>query len=254
MLGIGFRAPAFVTGDMLMDAQKHFCEVWPREGVGFLGATGFKSVPNVSDDPENTFIIPPEAWTDYEADHGPVLAVLHSHPKTPPVPSSADMQGQIDSAVPWGILQSSAEGCSDPTWFGDQLEPLPLIGRQFVHGVADCYSMIRDWFWQEKGIRLPDYPRDAEWWHKGGDLYSAFFGHAGFSVVPGGIEAVQPGDVFLMKLRSKVINHGGVYTGDGLILHHIEGYLSHHVPLNLWGNHVEFWVRHKALADSPGTP
>jgi len=245
MAGIGFRAPPFVTGQMILDAERHFASVWPEEGVGFLLATGFKPVANIAENKETHFAIAPAEWLLAE---GPILAILHSHPRTDPVPSEADMRSQIDSNVPWGVMQSSAEGCSDPTWFGDQLEPLPLLGRPFVHGVADCFALVRDYFRQTHGIILPDQPRDQDWFKKGQDFY-AFYRDWGFSPVEteSDFANIRPGDCFLMKLRSPVLNHAGIYTGDGLILHHLEGYLSHHVPLHTWASHVALWVRHASL-------
>jgi cell wall-associated NlpC family hydrolase len=48
----------------------------------------------------------------------------------------------------------------------------PLVGRQFAHGVLDCYSLVRDFHARELGIPLSEYERQDDWWSHGQDLYS----------------------------------------------------------------------------------
>lgn len=45
------------------------------------------------------------------------------------------------------------------------------IGRKFVHGSTDCYSLVRDFYKNEFGIELTDYARAEFWWNKGQNLY-----------------------------------------------------------------------------------
>ena len=47
----------------------------------------------------------------------------------------------------------------------------PLLERPFIHGSWDCYGLIRDWYLQERGISLPDFPREDNWWTRGVTLY-----------------------------------------------------------------------------------
>jgi cell wall-associated NlpC family hydrolase len=91
-----------------------------------------------------------------------------------------------------------------------------------------------------------EQPRDNLWWETGEDLYMRDFEKGGFTKLD--VDPQRPdlkvGDVFLFKLRSKVANHAGVYIGNGLIFHHVQGYTSHRAPLNLWGRNVECWLRY----------
>lgn len=101
----------------------------------------------------------------------------------------------------------------------------PLIGAEYEHAVTDCYGLVRRWYWQERGVLLPDFPRSPEWWDHGGDLFRENFREAGFvaaALVP------DVGDVLLMPIasRSGVPNHAAVYVGGDLILHHLPKQLS----------------------------
>ena len=77
---------------------------------------------------------------------GSAQMILHSHPNGPVFPSRPDMEGQIATAVPWGIIALDEERIGDPEIWGDQLPVVPLLGRSFMHGIRDCYSLIRDTF------------------------------------------------------------------------------------------------------------
>ena len=73
-----------------------------------------------------------------------------------PEPSQADRVACEATALPWFIV-------SFPSGHWTELRPqgyaAPLVGREWSHGVLDCYSLIRDWYAQERGIDLPDFPR-----------------------------------------------------------------------------------------------
>lgn len=232
--------------EWLYEAKQYLLACHPLEGCGVFGATGFKPVENVHPDPTQAFEMHPDVWLGEE-----ILAVIHNHPDGNPFPSKADMEQQIVSAVPWGVCKTTATECTDPIWFGDQLPRAPLLGRQFVYGVYDCYSLIRDWYLLERGILLDEFPRDWGWWETGEcSMYEEGFRKAGFEVIDPATEELQVGDVFLAKLRYSITNHGGVYVGDGAILHHIQNSLSRRTPLNTWAHLIQQWVRYKGATNA----
>lgn len=162
----------------------------------------------------NEFVIDPADWAQAE-DAGHIAMVVHSHVGLPPNPSQADLVGIESTQLPWLIINM-------PTGQHTITEPsgyvADLIGRQFVHGVLDCYSLIRDYYLQELGIRLKDYDRDHEWWRKDQNLYRENFADAGFQQVR--LEDLREHDVILMRLGSTKDNHGAIYLGHNQILHH----------------------------------
>ncbi|MDE9456052.1 NlpC/P60 family protein, partial [Xenorhabdus bovienii] len=103
----------------------------------------------------------------------------------------------------------------------------PLLGRPFVHGIWDCYAIVRDWYRLERNIDIPDFERSDGWWDRGENLYMKNYVSAGFVECSG---ELQIGDVIIMQVQANEPNHAGVYIGDGLMLHHMYGQLSNKVP------------------------
>jgi cell wall-associated NlpC family hydrolase len=276
--GLGQRAPSWVTYTMVQDAMLHFRSCYPDEGCGVFKASGFVPLPNVADqhrddqgavlDPRLAFVIDPAAWADQDSSNDPVLAVVHSHTNGAEMPGRADMAGQAQTGVPWAIFVTDGDVVGEPIWFGDQLAILPLFERPFVHGISDCYSLIRDAYrlgraalrddslppdhriygWPHEPVTLLMAERDDNWWDNGQNLYDENWQRAGFVSIAAGAGALptelQVGDVFLARVRSPVVNHGGLYVGNGLILHHVAGYNSHRTVLNLWQSRIERWLRY----------
>lgn len=203
-------------------AAEHARAEFPREACGLVvirkGREVYRPCVNRAIGDEHFMI----AAEDYAAaeDEGTIVGVFHSHPYAPAEPSEADLVSCERSGVEWHIL-------SLPNDVWHSFKPSgyvpPLEGRQFCHGVLDCYSIVRDWYRQERGIVLKDYVRRDDWWERGESLYLDNFCDAGFVDNHG---ELVPGAVLLMQIGASVPNHAAVYLGDGLILHHLHGRLS----------------------------
>lgn len=201
----------------------HATEQAPKECCGLVvisnGKQKYIPCKNLGVGTDN-FVLDP---IDYDkADTaGEIVAVIHSHPNMSAKPSQADLVACEASGLPWFIL-----GYPSMVW--EYLEPngyvAPLVGRQWTHGILDCYSIIKDWYMQEQCIELPDFERFDEWWLKGQNLYLDNILKVGFK--PINQDQLQKGDVILMAIGSSVPNHGALYLGDGIILHHIQNRLS----------------------------
>lgn len=235
--------------------EQHFDQIraealaaYPHEAVWLITADGHcKHVNNTAADPATTFAVSKRQMT--EAHKRGLVAVVHSHPDGPDCPSEADMRGQLDTGVPWGIISTDGTNTTVPFFWGGDTPLAPLEDRPFRHGVTDCYSLIRDWYQQELSIDLPEFPRDWEWWFAGGDLYSEGLEAAGFMRVEQ--SDAQRGDMFFCQIRSDVPNHGGIYLGDGLAFHHLTAAHPHDPtrmpktePIHRWLNFVTAFYRH----------
>lgn len=231
--------------------KKHAIECFPEEMCGIITAGVFLALENIAEDPKKDFEIRQSDIIEY-LKLGKVQAIVHSHPLTtmenPSCPSKQDMISQVSSGISWGVVDTDGVNAKDPYWWGDHLFDESLIGKEFRSGVNDCYSLIRKYYKQRKNITIPEFPRNDIWWDEGENLYIEGFEKAGFFRIDK--EDLQDGDVILGKVRSSIINHGGVIInnkedGYGLILHHLPKRLSRREPANAWINRAEIFLRHK---------
>jgi cell wall-associated NlpC family hydrolase len=235
--------PAWVTDDIVRAAQAHAMREFPKEACGLVTKSkGYVPCENVHPDPINYFMMNPSDWIE----NPDTVGLLHSHTNGNYAPGADDMESQIATGCAWGIIVATADSASTPLWWGGDTPQAPLLGRQFIHGIYDCYALIRDWYQQERGVTLKDYPRDNMWWEKPGEALYNNFQDAGFYQIPTDPTGIAVGDVFIMKVRSAVENHGGLYVGNGLILHHVGGHLSLTSPASQWMRLVTRWVRYGA--------
>ena len=190
-----------------------------RECCGLIlrlpcGSEAYRRCGNASEEPEEHFQLREEDWIEAERT-GEVLAVCHSH-QGAAMPGPADLEACAEHGLPWHILGSDALQRIDP-------EPVPLLERPFVYGWSDCYSLVRDWFWATRAVRLPDFPREEKFWETGHSPYVEQFAACGFREV----SDLMPGDALLMAIgESPIPNHAAVYLGEGRILHHLFDQLS----------------------------
>ena len=196
----------------------------PKEMCGLIhvvkGRKRFYACSNIAATPDEHFVMDPADYAAAE-DLGEIVAVVHSHPTTRPVPSAADQISCNNTGLPWVIVNPKTEewgGC-EPTAF-----ELPYVGREFAFGVVDCYSLCRDWYKREMGLELDDFPRRDRFWERGENLYLNSYSSQGFRRIP--FEDLAYGDAILMQLGSELPNHAAIYLGDQQILHHVQGRLS----------------------------
>ena len=138
---------------------------------------------------------------------------------------------------------------SEPFYWGDDIPIPPFEGRQFRHGPSgsdnrgDCYALIRDWYQVNLNIKLPPGYRDDQCWSQGKDLYRDNFKMAGFYQVE--LDDIRIGDVVLAHVMSGTTNHGGIYIGNSLVLHHLSRRLSRTEPILRWQHLITMVLRHK---------
>lgn len=207
----------------------------PNESCGLVIGDDYVPCANLSDTPAESFriadAIVADAWQS-----GRLGAIIHSHPEGMDCPSRADMEQQAAADIPWGIVVLSKVHGPSVFFFGDCLPIAPYEGRVFRHGTADCYALVRDWYRQERQLALPLTPRDPDWWDKGQNVIADTIlagSFPGFEALAANA-ALEHGDVLLFQVGARVINHTGIYMGNGLVLHHLTRRLSRIDVLGPW--------------------
>ena len=207
-----------------VEALEHAKAESPKESCGLVavvkGRKRYFACRNLAETPSEHFVLDPLQYAEIE-DKGEIVAVIHSHPVTNHEPSQADQVACEKSGLPWFVVNPQTEqwGYCEPKGF-----ELPYVGREFVFGLVDCYSLCRDWYQREMNLQLRDYQRRDRFWLRGENLYLDNFAKEGFREVSQ--TDLQWGDAILMQLSSPLPNHAAIYLGDQLILHHCQGRLS----------------------------
>lgn len=143
------------------DILAHARQCAPAESCGYVVRTaqGERYFPceNLSAEPTMYFRISPEDYLNAR-NRGDIVALVHSHPDGKPCLSSADRTLQIQSGLDWWLV------CDNRI---HKFRCVPhLTGRQFEHGVTDCYTLFRDAY-HLAGIDMPDFDREDDWWSQG---------------------------------------------------------------------------------------
>lgn len=239
--------------EYLEQIRQEAIEAYPREAAWAITKAGIRRLRNQAGDPENFVVI--GARETAAAVKAGFLGFVHSHTNGKHYPSKADMEGQVASGVPWGIVLTDGVGASMIRWWGgttaEQVES--LTDRTFCHGATDCYSAVRDYYLVTYGILLPEYPRGWEWWlEPGQDLIREGFAAAGFSPIT---DSPRPGDLWFANLRCERMNHCGVLLENGLTYHQpgagtpvVSSKKACIQPIYRYLPHVALWVRHRDLA------
>ena len=210
-----------VIDDIRADAAARY----PEESCGFVVDDQYLPQVNIvteADHRRAAFRIAAEAWVKYGK---AIQAVVHSHPDGHASPSGADMMQQSQSGLPWGVVASHATGTGLLHWWGPGAPVAPLMDRYFVHGIHDCFGFGRDWFREKRGVEIPDFARDWDWWRgrgvgaDGKGLYLEKFREAGFEKI--GWRDAGPGDVLLVSIKSEHPNHCMICEGNQTIVHHL---------------------------------
>lgn len=218
---------------------EHAKNSYPKESCGvIINDIEYMPCNNLAVDPDQFYIDPKDIVNATKK--GKITAYVHSHPDGVAELSEAD-KAQIGlHGLPWVI-------CAYPSGEINTFQPVkykaPLVGREYFHGLQDCYALVRDYYSRECGIELKDYDRNNLWWENKNNpsLYLENFTDEGFVEIPLDSPAKQH-DAYICRVgRTEHPNHAIIFLGENgklisedtpnivgnsLILHHPYGRLS----------------------------
>lgn len=186
-------------------APNEMCGVIVRNEQGIF----FVEVANAHDNPKEHFKLRAQELA-YIEDNNEILAIAHSHPRHSAALSAMDEYSSHLHNKPFVVVAHDGE----VVWH-EVSKPLPLLGRDYVHDVIDCFAIVRDYYARELGIEISDFERKDGWWRDPASpsLYLENFAKEGFVEVDK--SDLKRHDVLLVRLGETAhVNHALIFLGD----------------------------------------
>ena len=199
---------------------------YPHEAVMAYWADGsWQEFANVHSKPKGAWMVSEADEAHLEAN--PPLVLVHSHPSGCAEPSDLDTLQQIKSGYVWAVMAVQGDGttpdsCGELNYWGDGAPHAPLLGRTYLWGVRDCYTVVQAFFAQH-GIHIPavprirnalSYPPSHKWAF---DPFGYWIGKQGLWREIDAWDA-EPGDVLTYRLSHHFHDHCAVVLGEGKYL------------------------------------
>jgi len=200
---------------------KYAKEQAPKEACGLLaiikGKETFWPCKNLAEGKFEFFMLDPDDWAECE-DTGEVIGVIHSHPVGAATPSDNDKAACEHLGFPYYIYSIEHDHWElfEPTGW----KAPSLIGRKFIWGKYDCWSVVTDYLKEHKKIEIPYWNRPKK--------IKDFINNPEFEfalpklnfVKQSNHKDIKTGDVLLFQSVTGNLDHVAVYIGDNMILNH----------------------------------
>jgi cell wall-associated NlpC family hydrolase len=134
----------------------------------------------------------------------------------------------------------------------DDLKYHQLTGRAFTGiGNDDCFALSIQFFKDNFGIEITDYPRPNDWESDELNLIELLYEREGFDkITDWKAKDLRPGDVLCMAVGERNPNHLAIFVGNNTIVHHLYGRLSRTDDLrDFWLHQTCFILRHPDVPD-----
>ena len=224
--------------------REHAMSLPDQEVCGLIAADKYWPCKNTHPSPSQFFAIAAKDYARIER-KGPIQGIFHSHIDRQSKFSAEDVKGCKASQTPWVLFCLGTSEWS----YADASGNAPFLGRPWVYGIYDCYSLFRDFYKREFNIQLADYNRGAEfeWASPEWRMFEKNVKDQGFIEVE---SAERKGDMLLMQLQSPFPNHTGVLINPSrnIFYHHLlDRFSEENVYGGYWAKHTNKVLRHKEL-------
>ena len=214
--------------------KKYAKEQAPDEACGLLaiikGKETFWPCKNLAEGKFEFFILDPDDWAECE-DQGEILGVIHSHPTGPATPSDNDKAACEHLGFPYYIYSIEHDHWEffEPSGW----KAPSLIGRKFIWGKYDCWSIVTDWYEQNLQIKIPYLKRTKKIKDFSDNPYFEKALKDRNFIKQNTNNNFKVGDILLFQSITGNLDHVALYIGDMMILNHNLRSLSCREPFNL---------------------
>lgn len=231
---------------MTSDYKAYFISKYPEEAAGYLKDGKFYELENLAEGDKRTECSVHPSFLLNDPD-----VFVHSHTTGWCIqpddfdarsPSYQDLKSQAETGIEWAIATTDGETCSDLLYWGNPKNRPPLLGRDFIYNLQDCFALLQDHLYSELGVSIPTVPRNKFWHEEGQNLVQDHFRELGFTEVE--LNDLQPNDVLLYAVRDPVVRHIGIYLGNNQVLSHWYNRLSAIENYGTWAKYVKLAVRY----------
>ena len=217
------------------ESFKQYAKKQPlEEACGLLaiikGKETFWPCKNLAEGKFEFFILDPDDWAECE-DQGEILGVIHSHPTGPATPSDNDKAACEHLGFPYYIYSMEHDHweCIEPSGW----KAPSLIGRKFIWGKYDCWSIVTDWYEQNLQIKIPYLKRTKKIKDFSDNPYFEKALKDRNFIKQNTNNNFKVGDILLFQSITGNLDHVALYIGDMMILNHNLRSLSCREPFNL---------------------
>lgn len=237
------------------DIQSHSEKEFPSECCGLI-VNSIKentTVPckNVAKDKFQNYDICPRDYL-YADKIGTILAAYHSHHSNHLADfSQFDIQNSELHKLPIILYISITKEIK--TYYPQNYK-IPYFGRQFKYGEQDCFSLIKEYFFTELGVKLDNYfpDRNSDIFIKTPNLLSKEFlcnecNKSGFSFIQyeKSIQLKRNDILVMTSTQGYKPSHFAIYLGNGTILHQPRNSLSRIELLKEYGGIICYICRYE---------
>jgi proteasome lid subunit RPN8/RPN11 len=216
-------------------------EKFPEEGCGIISNDIFIPFPNLSKEPEESFLIQHNDFYRLQ-EQEKIQWLVHSHNNNFNA-TRMDQDSQDNLQIPFLVINLKYGKYDDYFHFGSKFQ-VPFIGRKFCFGVWDCLSLVRDYCKRNYRFKLPNPSREIGFVERGEKLFEKYIQEEidNFDIIKK--EDIEPGDLLLYGSRNQ-INHVGILVAENKCLHHWQNRLSDYFPLDYHLNYLAYGLRRK---------
>jgi proteasome lid subunit RPN8/RPN11 len=223
--------------------RDHIVTCYPQEGCGVILNELFYPIDNIHPEPSNNFMFSEKDCLELLDKE---YTIIHSHTMErfdcdPRTPSLEDMICRNNTQVPHGIVHCDGENISEILYFGT-INTEELLGRSYISNVFDCFTIARDFLYNEANIDIGLHPRPPEWeeWNPYYILHT--YKDIGFIDVEE-TDSYQVGDILLFAISSNKVNHIGIYLEENKFIHHLYNRKSCEDSISKWSKHLIKTIR-----------